>query len=211
MKILPVTLSALEAFGGDLEWVSTNDNWEDLARDKLTNLLEDLVGVQKDNFDFESCYPAYLAFVTFARGKYNQFGKVDLEKVWETFWGNSKDNNSFTNFVELFEFVQIKTYSEAIAETVGSIMNVHQAAGRNLHPVNTNKEIFLRFNLAPLHILKIRFIPEVVEEKVVNEKKSYFNKTQRKDKLKFEFLSASVGNFRGRVESKAHLPIKMFK
>jgi len=175
----------LEAFGGDLEWVSTNDNWEDLARDKLTNLIEDLVGVQKDNFDFESCYPAYLAFMTFARGKYNQFGKVDLE--------------------------QIKTYSEAIAETVGSIMNVHQAAGRNLHPVNTNKEIFLRFNLAPLHILKIRFIPEVVEEKVANEKKSYFNKTQRKDKLKFEFLSASVGNFRGRVESKAHLPIKMFK
>ena len=65
--------------------MSTNDNWEDLARDKLTNLIEDLVGVQKDNFDFESCYPAYLAFITIARGKYIQFGKVDLEKVWETF------------------------------------------------------------------------------------------------------------------------------
>ena len=51
----------------------------------------------------------------------------------------------------------------------------------------------------------------MVEEKVVYEQKTYFNKTQRKEMLKYGFLSASVGNFRGRVEGKAHLPIKMFK
>ena len=120
LKILPLTLSALEAFGGDLEWVS-KENWQDTAREKLSNLLDDLVGVVKDNFDLDSCFPSYLAFLTYARGKYIHSGKVDLEKVWELFWERCKVNETDSNFIELFEHVQIKTYSEAIAETVGSI------------------------------------------------------------------------------------------
>ena len=67
-------------------------------------------------------------------------------------------------FIEIFQHVHLKTYSEAIAETVGSVMTLAQARFRNLEAVNFAKEIFMRFNLPPLHILKVSFIPSVVEK-----------------------------------------------
>ena len=56
----------------------------------------------------------------------------------------------YENFVGLFLHIQIKSYSEALCETVGSIMKMDHGRGRNIHPVNFNKEIYLRFNLHPL-------------------------------------------------------------
>ena len=87
-------------------------------------------------------------------------------------------------------------------------MNIQIGTGRNLHPVNMNKEMFLRFNLAPLHVLKKALIPEVVEEKIKNEKKIFFNKTNRRDLLKYESVSSSIGNFR--KEERSHLPTSIF-
>ena len=52
-----------------------------------------------------------------------------------------------TPFVKLFQHTQVKSYSEAMCETVGSIMKIHGGQGRNLHPANFSKEIFLKFNL----------------------------------------------------------------
>ena len=106
------------------------------------------------------------------------------------FWVEAHEQDEYSNFLELFEHIQIKSYSEAIAETVGSIMNIQLGSGRNLHPVNMNKEMFLRFNLAPLHVLKSSLIPEVVKDKIENERKTYFNKTNQKSMLKYESLSA---------------------
>ena len=40
--------------------------------------------------------------------------------------------------------------SEAMAETVGSLMNINSGTGRQLQPVNFSVEIYLRFNLGPL-------------------------------------------------------------
>ena len=57
-------------------------------------------------------------------------------------------------FAALFQNIQIRTSSEAIAETVGSIMNNHTGKGRYLNPHNFNKEIFLEFNLGPQHLLE---------------------------------------------------------
>ena len=56
----------------------------------------------------------------------------------------------YENFVGLFLHIQIKSYSEALCETVGSIMKMDHGRGRNIHPVNFNKEIYLRLNLHPL-------------------------------------------------------------
>ena len=56
----------------------------------------------------------------------------------------------------------IRTCSEAKAKSVGSIMGIAMKRGRNTHPVNFEKEIKLRFNLPPLHILNSKFIPELV-------------------------------------------------
>ena len=90
--------------------------------------------------------------------------KIQLEAIWKNFYQTY--NEQCPNFINLFQFVQIKTYSEAICETVGSIMNIHRGRGRNLHPVNFSKEIFLKFNLPPLHHLDKTFIPTLVKKKI---------------------------------------------
>ena len=133
-----------------------------------------------------------------------------MEKTWRLLWEEAKKEQEYSNFIDLFEHIQCKSYSDAIAETVGSIMNIQIGTGRNLHPVNMNKEMFLRFNLAPLHVLKKALIPEVVEEKIKNEKKIFFNKTTRRDLLKYESVSSSIGNFRKEEEERSHLPTIIF-
>ena len=121
-----------------------------------------------------------------------------------------KDQEMYENCIELFQFIQTKSYSEAICETVGSIMYIHHGHGRNIHPVNFNKEIYLRLNLPPLHTMKKSLIPSIVMDKIDVEGKEYVSRTTRKEKLKFAQLSASVGNFRLREEDKSHLPISIF-
>ena len=97
-----------------------------------------------------------------------------------------------------------------MCETVGSIMKIHGGQGRNLHPANFSKEIFLKFNLPPLHIMKQKLIPEVAKDLVLNEKKVFQTKTLPGE-LKFAELSASVGNFRKNEEKNSHLPTSIFK
>ena len=45
----------------------------------------------------------------------------------------------------------IRSTSEAICETVGSMMAQHGAKNHNLQPKNFNIEMYLRFNLPTLH------------------------------------------------------------
>ena len=128
------------------------------------------------------------------------------EETWKRFYIDHKKDAEC--FITLFQFIQIKTYSEAICETVGSIMNIHRGRGRNLHPVNYHKELFLRFNLPPLHHLTTTFIPALVKIKL-EENTKYYRKLDhsRLDKLKFQTLSATIGNFRKREEERSHLPL----
>ena len=214
LKILPLTLSSLEAFGGNLEWVNpdrASTSWHGEAKTRLKAVFEDLVGLAKDDFEYDSCWPIYVVFLSFARGKIIAAGgKLDLEKIWIMFWEIGSENEEFLNFIELFEHIMIKSYSEAIAECVGSLMNLQIGSGRNLHPVNLNKELFLRFNLGPLHVIKVNLIPQVVKEKVDNERKEFFTKTTQKSLLKYDCLSASVGNFRKKEEESSHLPVSIF-
>ena len=134
--------------------------------------------------------------------------KLKPEEIWYQYYQKYKGNTVTQSFINLYQFVQGKTYSEAICETVGSIMKIHIGRGRNLHPVNFGKEIFLRFNLPPLHSLTSNYIPKIVKMKL-DEKTEYFRKLQftRNEKLKYVELSASVGNFRKSEEDKTHLPI----
>ena len=111
----------------------------------------------------------------------------------------------------MFQRVQLKTYSEAIAETVGSVMTLAQARFRNLEPVNFSKEIFLRFNLPPLHVLKLTFIPAIARK--LMEYKEFHRRlegTRRQGKLKYINSSASVGNFRLKEEQHSRLPVNFF-
>ena len=135
-------------------------------------------------------------------------GHVNAEKIWKAFWEKYHDSDAFSNFIELFEFIQIKSYSEAIAETIGSLMVIQHGTGRNPHPVNFSKELYLRFNMPPLHMIQKTLIPKVVAEIVDNEKKAFFSKTP--SRLKFSSLSSSIGNFRKDEEDRSHLPVSMF-
>ena len=47
----------------------------------------------------------------------------------------------------------IRVTSEAICETAGSMMNQHCGKNRFLQPENFNIEMYLQFNLGPLHLL----------------------------------------------------------
>jgi hypothetical protein len=57
-------------------------------------------------------------------------------------------------FSKLFQNLQIRSTSEAIAETAGSVMNQHCGKNRHLKPSNFDRELFLEFNLGPQHMLE---------------------------------------------------------
>ena len=78
--------------------------------------------------------------------------------------------------------------------------------------MRAHKKFFCSFNLPPLHIMKKQLIPEVVQIKLINERKKYVSQTDKKwiSKLKFRKLSSTVGNFREREEEAAHLPVSIF-
>ena len=86
------------------------------------------------------------------------------------------DHTEMHYFLFFFFENVIRSYSEAKAETVGSIMGIGISRGRNTHPTNLEKEVKLRFNLPPLHILVKKFIPELVSE----SQTEYFRKEDGK-------------------------------
>ena len=93
--------------------------------------------------------------------------------------------------------------SEAIAETVGSIMISHGGKGRCLQPLNFNIEICLCFNLGPLHLLE-NLITEIITER----KKDYIRKLEgagRLDKL-IAVTSSTIHNYRKKEINKSRLP-----
>ena len=133
------------------------------------------------------------------------------EKLWEKYFNKYKEDERSELFIAMFQRVQLKTYSEAIAETCGSVMTLAQARFRNLEPVNFAKEIFLRFNLPPIHVLRLTFIPSIVEKLL--EYKEFHRRLEGsrfQGKLKFSNTSASVGNFRAVEELNSRLPIDFF-
>ena len=68
----------------------------------------------------------------------------------------------------------IDVMSEAMAETVGSVMTHHLGSGsRNaLLPVNLNCEIYIRFNLGPLHLVE-SLIKSVVKRRIDEDQVLY--------------------------------------
>ena len=130
--------------------------------------------------------------------------KLPLETVYKQFWDAHHKEVELSMFIEFFEFVMVKSYSEAICESIGSMMNMACGSGRVLYPDNYAKEIFLRFNLPPMHILYEKFIPELVNNELV--RKRFFRKgdlTERQQrKLKYSSTSATIGNFRVKEDEK---------
>ena len=65
------------------------------------------------------------------------------------------------------------------------------SSGRGLHPPNLNKEICIRYNAPPLHILKEKLIPKVTRIWIEQEKKKNLVVKERMTTDKTESLNSS--------------------
>ena len=152
---------------------------------KLDQIIVNIEGPQRDRFSSDTCLEGYLLFLRTSESQRRRAVRDNKkepspEEMYEIFALSVTEHgrDDVEPFKDLFEFVQIKVYSEAICENVGSVMNIANGTCRNLHPVNFAKEIYLRVNLPPLHTLKLTFIPFIVNVKLNEENKKYFRKLE---------------------------------
>ena len=98
----------------------------------------------------------------------------------------------------------VRSTSEAICETTGSMMNQHSGKNQHLNPNNFNVEIFLRFNLGPLHKLD-GLVAEIV---AFNSKKSYVSEEKRISQLLSgdPAKSNAISTFEKKDKTKSRLP-----
>lgn len=192
-----------------------NTNWfqiKELSQKQASDLLVQLLPKLKNDEmalkvtqSFEEVLSSYLEYLDFK----NKTPGNKIEQLYERFYQTIPKPDVF---LDLFEVINIKSYSEAYCESVGSLMNILVNKGCNLHPVNFSKELQIAFNSPPFHIMKQSIIPYVVD-KLLSEGKEFKRKldgSNRKSKLSYP-ISASLGNFRKKEEEDAHVPIAFFK
>ena len=185
--------------------LSDQDSASSLAflRDRLNVLIQQLPPNQAELFDPVSCTPGFFKWNTF----FGQNKEKQIHKTWKK-WIESlseSEKKDYEMFIDIFQNIQIRSMSEAICETVGSMMVTHGGKGRYLQPTNFSIEMFLRFNLGPLHHLK-PFALKILEKR----KKEYIKKTDRSNEL-FTDTSTAVQSSRQRQEEKAKLPLQLWK
>ena len=73
--------------------------------------------------------------------------EVSMEAFYQDFWKQYQDTPEMEAFIEFFEFLQIKSYSEAICESVGSIMNMA-----------TGTFLILEFLVNSVHLILLQII-----------------------------------------------------
>ena len=159
-KTTPISAAIVEVFG-KYEWYDANkfNSLETVALliQKVTDICSKLEGPFKTKFynsnAIDDIVTGYNLFMRFTSRQKSAEKNIRVEDVHKLFWLRHKDINETSTFGEFFEFAQGKSYSEAMCKNIGSIMNMATAKGQNLHPANFGKEIFLRFNLHPMHVL----------------------------------------------------------
>ena len=173
--------------------------------DLLKEFIDSLPSSQSDYFDSNSCFEGFLNWNASWKKIYSRYShKLPIEIVhtaYESWCIETKGNH--TEFKELWENCMIRSFSEAVCETVGSVMNQHSGKNRHLQPHYFSIEMYLRWNLGPLHFLK-----KLIEDVYNREKKLYIRKTTRIDMIVTKDLSksAAVSSFHKRAEEKSNLP-----
>ena len=107
-----------------------------------------------------------------------------------------KCGGNFVEFNDLWENFMIRSFSEAVCKTVGSVMNQHSRHNRYLQPIYFSIEMCLRWNLGPLHFLKY-----LIEDVYNRDKKLYIRKTTRTDQVVTKDLtkSAVISTFQKKI------------
>ena len=173
MKTPPLFSALGEAFNSPESWYNIDDFMEpdqqDVVEEKIANILTHVKGkfetkfaphVKEIGIGYNLFLYHYVTTISLGEGDDLQESvKLPLETVYKQFWDAHHKEVELSMFIEFFEFVMVKSYSEAICESIGSMMNMACGSGRVLYPDNYAKEIFLRFNLPPMHIFNEKFIP----------------------------------------------------
>ena len=179
---------------------------------KAREILQKLKGKSPVNFQeqWEGVVEGYLEFSKLA----SQLSGASLELKYQKFKQEKGSQRKTKIFCLYFEWLQLKSFSEAFAETVGSIMVISTGKGKHCQKENLGKNICLNFNLPPMHILNLNFVPEIAKE--LMKSKRFFRKLDvlapsRIKLLKNSSLSASLHNFRkGKEETRMRLPLRLF-
>ena len=177
----------------------------DAGPEKMLNLLnkviDSLPSAQSELFDADSCLEGFLSWNEYWK---NYASKNDhkepiqiIHVAYENWIKESKMKEKNSNFQELWENLMIRSTSEAVCETVGSIMNQHAGRNRHLQPLYFSMEIVLHYNLGPLHLLD-----NLVEETFNREKKTYIRKGKdpNKTSTKNLFKSPAVDTYQNKPE-----------
>ena len=121
------------------------------------------------------------------------------------------DSEQSKSFQILYEFVNIRTYSKAICETIASMMSIAVSNGHNLSTFNLDKELYIRFNVPPLLKLQdfVKFISKSWRE--IGDKEFYIKKRRATSRLNLTNLSSSLANFRSKQEELSHFPVSLWE
>ena len=172
-----------------------------------------MIGVSRiDEFkdDIDSIVEGYSTYLTILKQVNSSQETASSESAYKRYIiiTDSEESRSFQN---LYEFVNVRTYSEAICETIGSMMSIAVSNGRNLQPFNLDKELYIRFNLPPLHKLQdfVKFISKSWRE--IGDKEFYIKKRRATSRLNLTNLSSSLANFRSKQEELSHFPVSLWE
>ena len=195
--------ATLEAFGKIHSSPIPTEQYAQMLR-QLKNVIKSLPEQDKELFDAETCLPGFIDWNSFWDSAVSNqpIGfEVDPIKNVHTYYEDwfKNSNGRFKEFQDLWENCMIRVTSEAVCETLGSMMNQHGGKNRHLSPSYFSMELVLRYNLGPLHLLN-PFIDEILES--FGEKFSFIRDESDPEKCSSGDLkvSAAVNTFREQEE-----------
>ncbi|CAL4140007.1 unnamed protein product, partial [Meganyctiphanes norvegica] len=179
-------------------------------KNKLESVIDCLPRYQGEKFDCESMVPGFMAWNAYFIQKHSDPTPIPINTLWKRWISQLGffESEKYLSFINLFQNLQIRTMSEAICESIGSMMVSHSGKGRHLQPVFFSQELFLRFNLGPLHLLN-----DLINEVWDDIQKEYIrkcDKSKRFDKL-VSRSSAAIEHFRQRQGEIAKMPLDLWK
>ena len=213
LTITPLLSAAVDSFH-KTDWFDTEDV-EESEKEAEKHLQTLITHLQATHFEIKSVLKGYISFLRYKL--INCKNSPSLEILYQKFyeWSINEESHPIKPFLDLFELINVKSFSEAYCESVGSLMNILVKKGRNLSAAHFSRELIFAFNAPAIHVLSQSVIPEIAKDLVEKEQKYFFRKLDtsvyQKHKLKFKELSTSLGNLRAKTNTTSHLPVIFFK
>lgn len=208
----PLQKVIVEVFG------SIHDNSEPLEYHQTTlSLMKSMLDtLSLPDIDLNACHEGFMKWNEYwKKFAFNYGDRLPIQIIHLAYksWFN-ETKGKFCQFKKIWQNAMIRGTSEASCESIGSIMGIHVGRNRHLNPDNFSKEIVLRYNLGPMHLLdnpssKVNFIQEVYNR----GKKEYIRRTNRIDQIVTRDLakSSAVATFKKKGEENSHFPLSFWK